>query len=175
MLTQMRLKELLLYDPETGVFTWLSKPNRSIRMGDVAGCMASGYRQIKIDGRLYRAHRLAWLYVHGKWPADQIDHINGVRDDNRIVNLREATQSQNQQNRTANANNTSGFPGVCWSKQKRKWRSQIKLASRNKYLGIFDTPVAAHAAYLAAKAELHTFQPITRDSQHGEKEQCESL
>ena len=161
-LTQSYLKERLHYDPETGIFTWAvgCKGNRA---GDAAGSLKpSGYRQIMIDGRLYRAHRLAWLYVYGKWPADLIDHINGLRDDNRIVNLREATAAENQQNRTANANNASGFMGVYWHKRDCKWRSHIKIEGRVKHLGCFDTPETASAAYLDAKAELHTFNPKVR-------------
>ena len=162
MITQSRLKELLHYDPETGVFTWAVRRN-GIRNGGVAGGLdAKGYRKIGVDGRLYLAHRLAWLYVHGVWPQAQMDHRNGVHDDNRISNLREATNAQNSQNRALHANNTSGFPGVTWFWQRRKWMSQITFDGKRKGLGYFDDPEEAHEAYLAAKARLHAFQPTVR-------------
>lgn len=163
-LTQSRLKELLHYDPETGVFVWRI-PRGSAKTGDVAGCPhPEGYRKIMIDRKIYLAHRLAWLYVHGAWPKDEIDHRNGVRADNRFTNLREATRAENGQNLKIRADNTSGFIGVSWYKPARKWQAHINLAGRNKNLGCFDTPEAAHAAYLAAKAEHHTFQPTIRQA-----------
>ncbi len=165
MLTQSRLKELLRYDPDTGVFTWAVR-RHGVRIGDVAGGVDFyGYLCIKIDGRLYKAHRLAWLYVYGKWPADQMDHINGVCDDNRLRNLREATHAQNEQNRALNANNVSGYPGVSWHKRDRKWQSQIGFEGRGKHLGYFDDPESAYAAYLSAKAKLHTFHPTVREKE----------
>ncbi|MCK9994454.1 MAG: hypothetical protein Dbin4_02974, partial [Alphaproteobacteria bacterium] len=98
-LTQSRLKELLHYDPDTGVFTRRVQTSSNARVGDVAGCLhPEGYRHIQIDGKRYAAHRLAWLYMTGEWPTNQLDHLNGVRDDNRWGNLREATHGQNQQN-----------------------------------------------------------------------------
>lgn len=164
MLTQSRLKQLLHYDPDTGVFTWLANRGRKAKTGGMAGSINTcGHRQIKIGGRAYMAHRLAWLYVHGAWPKDQTDHINGVRDDNRIANLREATQSENNQNVAMYSNNTSGFIGVSWFPATMKWKAQIKVNGGVKHIGYFDMPEAAHAAYLAAKAELHTFNPCVRE------------
>ena len=162
MITQERLKELLDYNPETGLFTWLvSKGTR--REDGIAGSLhPEGYWQIGIDGKLYKAHRLAWLYMTGEWPKDQIDHINGIRDNNRFINLREATQAENHQNRALNANNVSGYPGVSWHKRDCKWQGHITLDGKQKHLGYFDTPEVAHSAYLAAKAELHTFNPTVR-------------
>ncbi|MCK9994539.1 MAG: hypothetical protein Dbin4_03059 [Alphaproteobacteria bacterium] len=163
MLDRSRLKALLHYDPDTGAFTWRVKPNRRIRVGDVAGDLRpNGYRRIRIDGKPYAAHRLAWLYVYDRWPANQLDHMNGVRDDNRWDNLREATNAENSQNRNINSNSTSGLMGVCWHKQRQKLRAEIQIAGRKKHLGLFTTPEDAHAAYLAAKADLHTFQPVPR-------------
>ena len=163
LLTQSRLKELVAYDPETGIFTRLVRTANSTRVGDIAGgVMAIGYRIIKIDGRPYRAHRLAWLYMTGDWPVDGMDHINGARDDNRISNLREATQTQNGQNQAIHCNNKCGFMGVDWHRASGKWRSQIGFEGRLKHLGLFDSPDDAHAAYVAAKAEMHTFQPTMR-------------
>lgn len=163
MITQSRLKELLHYEPDTGVFTWLVRTSDSVRIGDLAGgCHGNRYRRIRIDGKLYLAHRLAWLYMTGAWPDNQIDHVNGVRDDNRIANLREATNAENQQNRAKDVRNTSGFPGVSWCRRDSKWRGLIKFEGRQKYLGVFDSPADAHAAYLKAKAERHTFNPAVR-------------
>jgi HNH endonuclease len=93
-ITRTRLKEFLHYDPETGVFTWLVKPCRNILAGSIAGnVMNEGYVMVKIDRKNYKAHRLAWLYVHGTFPPDQLDHINRGRADNRLCNLRLSTQA----------------------------------------------------------------------------------
>ena len=127
MLTQERLKHLLDYDPETGVFTRRVRTSNRIMVGQIAGTVHSkGYLCIDIDGRKYFAHRLAWLYVHGRWPKQQIDHINGNRSDNRLCNLREASHAENQHNRRRkNKNNTSGVPGVFWNTNRRKWEARI--------------------------------------------------
>ena len=163
MITQARLKELLAYNPDTGVFTWLVKSNRKIRIGDIAGHLdGKGYRRIKVEQKRYQAHRLAWLYMTGAWPVAQIDHRNGNKDDNRWDKLREATNAENQQNRVINRNNTSGLMGVCWNRKMGKWQAQIRGAGHRRFLGLFTDPEAAHAAYLAAKAEIHPFQPVPR-------------
>ena len=128
MITQVRLQELLSYDPETGIFRWKVDRNGNAKKGEVAGSIASdGYRAIRIDGRHYFAHRLAWFFVHGMWPADQIDHLNGRRADNRLANLREATNRENQQNlRRARSGSRSGLLGVSWHGQKGRWRAEIR-------------------------------------------------
>lgn len=168
MLTQSRLKELLHYDPETGVFTWRVNKGGPAKAGGLAGSRnRGGYRIIGIDYRLYQAHRLAWLYIHGEWPKHEIDHINGVRDDNRIDNLRGATHAENHQNRKKSTRNTSGFLGVSWYPATKKWRSRIRTNRKLKSLGLFDTPESAHAAYLSAKAALHTFNPTVRENDDG--------
>jgi hypothetical protein len=164
-LTQDRLRELLLYDAETGIFTRRIKTGR-VLVGDVAGSLhQKGYREIKVDYKHYFAHRLAWFYVHGVWPKDQIDHINGVKDDNRICNLREATNAENNQNqRKASRNSRSGLLGVCTSNN-RKPRAMIRFNGKRLYIGTFDTPELAHAAYLVAKEKLHPFaRPDTEGS-----------
>lgn len=162
-LTQSRLQSLLHYDPCTGVFTWLVQKSSRRKVGDEAGGICgNGYRQIGLDGKLYLTHRLAWLWMIGEWPKDQIDHINGVRDDNRWSNLREATNAENCQNLKINSNNKSGYMGVSWHAKKGKWKAQISSTGCNKYLGQFTSPEDAHAAYLAAKAIVHPFQPAPR-------------
>ncbi len=163
-LIQKSLRELLSYDPMTGQLTWLVNRGR-VHVGEIAGSLDSrGYRVITIDGKNYKAHRLAWLYVNGAWPADRIDHQNGVPDDNRIANLREATDAENGQNRTKQANNKSGFLGVSWHKPSGQWVAQIMLDGRKSHLGYFPTPEAAYAAYLTAKSQLHTFNPKPREA-----------
>jgi hypothetical protein len=150
-ITAERLRELLHYDPETGVFTRRVSTNNAYRVGDIAGGINSqGYLQIRLDKRLYKAHRLAWLYVHGELPPADVDHINGIKNDNRLGNLRPATRSQNQANMRKHDANTSGYKGVSWNQQHRKWRANIRVNGRLKYLGAFDGPAEAHAAYLRA-------------------------
>lgn len=156
-LTAQRLRELLHYDPETGVFTWaVSKRNGVIR-GRPAGCVSArlGYVVIRLDGTLYYAHRLAWLYVHDTFPTMHIDHINGEPSDNRIVNLRDVSNAINRQNeRRARVNNLStGSLGV--HKSGTRFVSQISHEGKCTYIGIFKTKDAAHSAYLKAKRELH--------------------
>ena len=132
-LTQERLKQLLTYDPETGLF------KRFKRLGpktEIAGHVdTSGHRQIMLDTKLYMAHRLAWLYVYGYFPLNQIDHINRNPDDNRLVNLREATHSQNQQNTKVKSNNKSGFKGISFIAKENKWRVRITKEGKTICLG----------------------------------------
>lgn len=150
-----RLRELLHYDPETGVFTWAMDKNRA-RKGMRAGKVAkSGYRRIQIDGVQYNEHELAWLYVHGERSTPTIDHKNMVKTDNAIANLRQATTAQNQQNKPAQSNNTSGFKGVSKFARTGRWRAEIKANGVKKYLGSFADPEAAAEAYRAAAANLH--------------------
>ncbi len=151
-ITAERLQELLHYDPETGIFTWKVRTSRSVKVGDVAGCQGGhGYQQIRIQSRNYLAHRLAWLYEHGEWPEDQIDHINRIRTDNRIANLREVSHKQNLQNAGKYSNNTSGYPGVSWNKRISKWRARIKHNYKYIHLGYFTTIEEAIAARKAAE------------------------
>jgi hypothetical protein len=143
----------LHYDPMTGVFTWKVRAGRA-RAGDVAGYLDYlGYRTIRLRGGLHAAHRLAWFYVHGEWPPSGIDHKNGQPDDNRIENLRPATQSLNNANAKRRRDNTSGFKGVS-RHQDGKWLAQIQAAGRNRYIGLFASPEDAHAAYMSAAKEV---------------------
>jgi hypothetical protein len=151
-ITAERLRELLEYDPLTGEFRWLIAP-QGIHVGDVAGTtkgISGGYRIISVAGTRYRAHRLAWLYVHSRFPDQEIDHIDHNPANNALSNLREATGSQNCANARRARNNTSGFKGVTWDKQLLKWRARIIVKGRGYRLGSFESAEAAHAAYMAA-------------------------
>ena len=161
-LTPQRLREVLAYDEATGLFRWRINTAQRAKAGAVAGFYQShGYREVRIGGFRYKLHRLAWLYVYGVWPVAHLDHINGIRDDNRIANLREADNAQNHQNKKrAQSNNASGYLGVCWHKQNEKWRAQIQVGGKKIQLGYFEKADEAHAAYLKAKAELHPFSTL---------------
>jgi hypothetical protein len=145
-LTAERLREVLHYEPETGVFTW--RLRRGCRAkGSIAGATHhSGYWRIRVDEVLYNAHRLAWLYMTGEWPAEELDHINRDNADNRWANLREATRSQNGANTIRP--NPSGFRGV--KKIRGRWRATIMVQKRGIFLGYYSTPEEAHAAYTNA-------------------------
>jgi len=171
-LTADYVRSILHYAPETGVFTWRERPCEHFATlnacgvwnsrcaGKTAGNIDRGYVQITIDGRPYRAHRLAWLYMTGEWPINDIDHASLDRSDNRFANLREATRSQNGANRRAMSNNTSGVKGVSWHASTRKWQARIQVAGKSKPLGYFDDLEAAAAAYERAAHE--TFGEFAR-------------
>ena len=149
-ITQEQLRELLHYDPETGVFTRKVATSNSVKVGDVAGSPSSNeYINIRVHGRLQKAHRLAWLYVHGTWPTEDIDHVNRDRTDNRLLNLREATRQENMHNTSKLSSNKSGHPGVHWDIKANKWCAQIGHNRRSTYLGQFadiEDAVAARKA-----------------------------
>lgn len=156
-----RARELVDYNPETGSFTWrVSRQCR--RAGSPAGSTVHRYVLLKLDGKLYPAHRVAWLITYGQWPAVGLDHINGDPHDNRIANLRECNQSENSQNRRKSAANKSGYTGVSWHAASNKWRSQIKINGRTHECGMYLTPQMAHLAYRYWKHRLHTFNPTVR-------------
>ncbi len=147
-LTQERLKEILEYDQNTGIFLWKEKISKKVIVGEIAGYLESrGYWEICIFGRKYKAHRIAWLYVYGNFPTNQIDHINRVRTDNSIFNLREATNLENSLNHDANKNNKSGFRGVHWNSNTQKWRAQARLNGKRIELGLHKTAELAAEAY----------------------------
>lgn len=157
MLTAEYLRSVLDYNRETGGFVWLSGRNK----GKSAGCRTNnGYWYVGVGGSYYYAHRLAWLYVHGELPGGQIDHRDGDRLNNGIANLRLANAAENAQNRLAHRNNKSGFLGV--TLRKGRYIAQIKSGEVHRQLGYFDNPLDAHKCYLAAKADLHAFQPTAR-------------
>ena len=150
MVTQEELKELLHYNPDTGIFTRIASRG-SVKAGYIAGCLdKDGYITIKINCKTYKAHRLAWFYVHGKWPKHKIDHINHVRADNRIANLRCATCRENNKNSSLRKDNTSGVCGVCWYRPKKKWASQIMVNGMNVCLGYFTDKFEAICARKSA-------------------------
>lgn len=139
MLTQKRLKELLDYNPNTGQFTWTNPPSFRMKSGDKAGTkMTAGYTKICVDSTEYYTHRLAWLYVFGCFPKQQIDHINHVRDDNRLSNLRLADDKTNSKNMSKPRNNTSGCMGVGWDTYTDKWLAYIGIDGKHINLGRFD-------------------------------------
>lgn len=139
-ITHARLKELLSYDSDTGIFTRRVRTSNRIQVGDVAGTLTNfGYVSITLDRARYQAHRLAWLYVYGRWPAQDIDHINRLKSDNRIANLRDVSRQVNMLNIDLQTNNTSGVTGVSWHKATNKWRAEITLEGAQKHLGLFDS------------------------------------
>lgn len=128
MLTQKRLKEVLKYDPEAGIFTRRITISSRALVNSVAGYTnGNGYQRIRLDGGDYMLHRLAWLYIHGYFPEADIDHINRKRDDNRIINLREVSRTCNLRNAGIRSDNVSGVKGVCWSTRAAKWMAQIQI------------------------------------------------
>lgn len=160
-LSAQRLRVLLDYDPDTGLFTWRAPLSNVVRVGQVAGTRDScGYIAIGVDGRRCLAHRLAWLHYYGEhappWPQCQIDHINRIKTDNRIANLRLVSPSGNKQNRVEpHSNNRIGKLGVKRN-GKSSYMAQIWVDGRSLYLGTYKCPELAEAAYLKAKAEYHT-------------------
>lgn len=157
-LTACRLRELLSYDPETGVFTWNLRRGKA-QKGQLAGCIGGkGYVVIGMDYTLHSCHRLAWLYMTGEWPQFEVDHINGVRADNRWVNLRDVSRQVNSQNqRQATAQNrSSGVLGVGFdARYKKPWRASICVEGKSKHLGHHASAEIAHHAYIEAKRVLH--------------------
>jgi hypothetical protein len=152
------IKEYLSYDPLTGVLTWFKSPANNIKAGSTAGAKLKHCIHISYKGKHYKAHRLIWLIVYGVMPKCNIDHINENPYDNRLCNLRLDIGRENEQNKSnPNTNNKSGFRGVHWYKAGNSWRAFIKIKGKQLYLGSYDTPEEAHAAYLCAKKEHHPF------------------
>ena len=155
-LTPQQLKEVLFYDPGTGIFTRI-KSHQPELVGKEAGYTDSqGYRRIKVNSTKYFAHRLVFLYMEGKWPVQQVDHINRERSDNRWENLREVSNKENAQN--------SGAKG--YSKGGNRWYAQISTGGKNIYLGSFATSEEAASAYLEAKYKYHS---TTMKGKYGEE------
>lgn len=152
-LTAECLREILHYDPSTGIFSWKIKTNNRFKFKSPAGNVnATGYVHIRIRTKQYKAHRLAWLYTFGVWPKGQIDHINRIRSDNRIANLRDSTAISNSQNRKKAKEN----PGAYYKPLINKWESRITINRKQVNLGCFPSAELASKAYLKAKAEFHS-------------------
>lgn len=165
-LTAERLREVLNYTPDTGIFTRKIKTSTKTCIGEIAGCITSrGYWVIIIDKTPYLAHRLAWLHQYGVWPKEGIDHANGIKTDNRIVNLREATQAENVQNTKAKKEGGQYALGTSYRKHTGRWDAVIGVNWKQKYLGNFATQEEAHQAYAAAKLKYHTFSPVAYSQQ----------
>lgn len=161
-LTAERLREMLSYSPETGLFVWrhcesMRKSRNSRVAGKPAGNRHSeGYLTISFGRDNLYAHRMAWLYVYGELPKGIIDHINGIRTDNRIANLRDTTRAVNMQNyRAASKNSKSGLLGAYYNKSSKRYNSELTISGRRIRLGSFDTAEEAHAAYVKAKRRHH--------------------
>jgi hypothetical protein len=161
MITAEFLRQVLSYDSDTGIFRWNEDRGRGAKKGDIAGSSCDGFRNggggytyIGVAGKTYSAHRLAWLYVYGEFPSEQIDHVNMDRRDNRITNLRKASRVQNMGNRARPRNNTSGAKGVSFNKNAGKWLVSIQVAKKPMYIGLFVSKENAMVAYELA-AYLH--------------------
>lgn len=148
------IENFISYNHETGMFSIIKKTgNRSV-LGPLQGRTDSrGYQQVSYMGKAFLAHRLAWYFVHRKWPENEIDHINGVKIDNRIANLREATRSQNIKNRGPHKNIISGLKGVYWLKGRNKYQAAIWIDGKRKALGVFDDKYEAYDAYVKVAIE----------------------
>jgi len=163
-ITQSDVVSALIYEPDTGLLKWRGGRPKTIK-GNIAGYKRdNGYIDVRVNRTLIRAHRLIWLYVYGYLPIS-IDHINGIRDDNRLCNLRECTNGENQQNIKAKKRTQekkSQFLGVSWCKKANKWRAQIRHKRKALHIGYFECEKDAYSAYLSKKSQLHTFCPLPR-------------
>lgn len=159
MLTQEYLKSRVHYNPETGNFTWITN-HKNAKSGAIAGYLNSGYRCIGINGKYYKSHRLAFLYMTGSIP-EFCDHINRIKHDNRWSNLRPATKSKNCANKKIQINNSSGYPGVSWDKESKKWSASIRKNNKLTRLGRFHCKHEAYATYVLKSRELFgEFSPV---------------
>jgi hypothetical protein len=150
-ITSSRVRSVLDYDEATGVFTWRETRGGNAVVGQQAGTMlANGYRHIMVDGRFYLAHRLAWFYVHGRWPPCLMDHIDGNRDCNALANLREANGFENAANSVGKRNSRTGLKGVALEQRTGRFVARIMVRGKQTHLGTFATAEEASAAYLAA-------------------------
>ena len=156
-MTQDELKSLFWYHPEFGVFYWRQElRNGAIKPFDMAGCKdKDGYTQIKLKGRVYRAHKLAWLYMYGETPR-MVDHINGDRSDNRIANLRLASVKQNNENTTLRRDNKTGCRGVSFSQREGKYVARVEHNGKKILIGYFDDLAKAADQVQAARSAIYT-------------------
>lgn len=164
-ITKEQVLSVLSYDKESGSLTWLTNAGGRFRKGKRAGRIAAtGYREVGLFGRLYLEHRIIWLIFNGSFPENQIDHINRIKTDNRIENLRCCNNSENHQNLPLIATNTSGVVGVTWNKRYFKWQAQIGVNKKNIFLGLFDT--IDEAAKIRREAELK-YHTLVNGTAHG--------
>lgn len=162
MITQQQLKEHLSYDQNTGIFISEKTYGQPIKGKQLGTLHSTGYIVIRINDKLYKAHRLAWLYIYGEFPAC-LDHINRVRSDNRIANLRSICQKQNTQNSGLSKSNRSGLKGVGWCAKLSKWRAKIMFNRKTIHLGYFADKNDAHIAYCKAAKKYHSINPYAID------------
>jgi len=158
-LTQSRLKEVMHYDPETGVLTWLEDRGGRAKAGTEAGAISTGYVRPMVDGQRYLAQRLIWLYMTGEWPVSQVGHEDRNPLNNRWANLRPATKKENGENRKLHKNSTTGFRGVSWEPKIGKYRAKIYHNGHLYFLRHHDTIIEAVAARLGAERQLFTHAP----------------
>lgn len=152
MITHSSLLESLHYNPDNGLFTWIKRVSNRVKIGDVAGSLSeAGYIEIRFEGKLFKAHRLAWFYVHNKWPDEVIDHINNIKTDNRLCNLRDVAVTVNSSNSSKRSSSCSGYTGVTWCKNSRKWRVKIQANGRHFHIGRYEQICDAVQAYEYAK------------------------
>jgi hypothetical protein len=153
--TQALVRELFHYDMVTGILTNRTNRGSVAKQGDRAGGVdiTTGYRRVFVLGKHYQEHRIVWLYVTGSFPTDQLDHINGIRDDNRIGNLRAVTHLENNKNKRKSQRNSSGHMGVCWHSARSKWQAQIMIDGVCKFLGLFTNLEDAILARQAANIQ----------------------
>ena len=156
-ITQSELHSALKYDADTGLFTWVKPTSNRVKPDAPAGVLKNeGYIIVGFKSRQHLAHRLAWFYSYGEWPKGEIDHINRNRQDNRLVNLRDTTRSENARNTGARPNSSSGIKGISWDKLCKRWRVQMRANGKQTYIGVFKTIEEATIAY---KKFAVTYQP----------------
>lgn len=156
MITQNKLKRLLHYNQDTGIFTRKVATCNTVKVGDIAGHKRmDGYVVISLGNNSYFAHRLAVLYMENKLYPHHVDHINGIKDDNRWCNLREATSSQNAANTGVRKDNTSGFRGVSWDEKRKKWKTRINVDGKEIHLGRYKFLIQAANAYVLASIKYY--------------------
>ena len=161
-LTQAEVQKLFWYEEETGRLVRKFSRGKGFAGTHSEAKDKNGYLVVGINKKLYRAHRVVWLYVHGEWPKGDIDHINGIKDDNRISNLRDVTRAENLQNQKASRKNTSGFKGVWFQKSSNRYVAVIESNRKRYYLGCFETPEEAASAYSEKAAVVHKYNPSAK-------------
>lgn len=155
MLTQAKLLELFQYDEASGALIWKIDKGRAIAGTTVTTLDGKGYRQVGVDGKKYRVHRVIWMMKTGNWPSTQIDHRDRVKTNNAWGNLLPKTAVENKHNTGAHRDNTSGYVGVTWSAHRKKWVAQLAVNGKNLNLGGFSSALEAATAYQAAKRIHH--------------------